>query len=168
MSALDRLLIGCILAVAALLFGVHEVRSYGAVRFAAGQAAAVAAGKVERDREAEANRKTESDLRAQLAAKDADAYQKEQTYAASLDAAQHRMRAGTDSLRCPESPVPASPAADNRPAAAGLIVEPAGPSLMPEAADDLLGVAADVAGLVRRYDRLEQRFEACRAVNAVP
>jgi hypothetical protein len=39
---------------------------------------------------------------------------------------------------------------------------------VPEAAADLLGIAADVAGLVRRYDRLIQRFEACRAVNAKP
>jgi hypothetical protein len=44
MIALDRLLIGCILAVAALVAGTLQVRHYGAERYAAGQAAAVAAG----------------------------------------------------------------------------------------------------------------------------
>jgi hypothetical protein len=39
---------------------------------------------------------------------------------------------------------------------------------VPEAAADVLGIAAGVAGLVRRYERLEQRFDECRAVNAGP
>jgi hypothetical protein len=37
---------------------------------------------------------------------------------------------------------------------------------VPEAAADILGDGATVAGLVRKYDRLTERFEKCRAVNA--
>jgi len=166
-SALDRLLIGCILVVAMLVAGVHALRHYGAERYAAGQAAAIAAGKEARDAQATANLAIESGLRTRLLEQDGAALRKEQEYVSNLEAAQRRVRAGVDSLRCPAaSPVPAGATPGDRPAAAGLEVEPAGPSLMPEAAADLLGVAADVAGLVRRYDRLEQRFEACRTVNA--
>jgi len=166
-SALDRLQIGCMLAVAALAAGVLELRHYGAERYAAGQAAAVAAGEEARNMQATANLAIESGLRTRLLEQDTAALRKEQEYASNLEAVQRRVRAGVDSLRCPAaSPVPAGAAAGDRPAAAGLEVEPAGPSLMPEAAADLLGVAADVAGLVRRYERLEQRFEACRTVNA--
>jgi hypothetical protein len=39
---------------------------------------------------------------------------------------------------------------------------------VPEAAADLLGIAADVAGLVRRYKCVVERFDACRALNEVP
>ncbi len=42
MSALDRLLIGCILGAALLVGGVLGVRHYGAERFEAGRAAAIA------------------------------------------------------------------------------------------------------------------------------
>jgi hypothetical protein len=166
-SALDRLLLGCILAAAALVAGVLELRHYGAEQYRAGHAAAGVEGEKLRQAEADHNRKTESDLRDQLAQRDADANKKEQTYAANLEAAQRRVRAGTDRLQCPAaSPVQSAATAADGPVAAGLEVEPAGPALMPESAADLLGVAADVAGLVRRYDRLEQRFEECRALNA--
>jgi hypothetical protein len=37
---------------------------------------------------------------------------------------------------------------------------------VPEVAADLLGIAADAAGLVRRYAEVVERFDACRAVNA--
>jgi hypothetical protein len=168
MTALDRLLIGSILAAALLAGCWVTVTHYGTTRYEAGQAAAVTAGAKLRQAEAERNRQTESSLRAQLAAKDAAAFNKEKEYASNLEAAQRRVRAGTDRLLCPASAVPASTAAPDRSAAGGVEVESAGPSLMPEAAADLLGVAGDVAGLVRRYERLEQRFEACRALNTVP
>lgn len=162
-------MIGCILAAAALVAGTLGLRHYGADRYAAGHAAAVAAGKEARDSQAVANLAIESGLRTRLLEQDTTALRKEQEYASNIEAAQRRVRAGVDGLRCPAaSPVPAGTAADDRPVAAGLVVEPAGPSLMPEAAADLLGDGAAVAGLVRRYERVIQRFEACRAVNAVP
>jgi hypothetical protein len=37
---------------------------------------------------------------------------------------------------------------------------------VPEVAAEILGDAADVAGLVRRYQRVIERAEACRDVNA--
>jgi hypothetical protein len=37
---------------------------------------------------------------------------------------------------------------------------------VPEVASDLLGVASDLARVVRQYDRITERFEACRALNA--
>ncbi|WP_323141273.1 hypothetical protein [Massilia phyllosphaerae] len=169
MSALDRLLLACILAAAALVAGVFGLRHYGDERYTAGQAAAVAAGEEARDSQAAANLAIESGLRTRLLEQDATALRKEQEYASNLEAAQRRVRAGVDSLHCPAaSPVPTSTAAGDRPAPAGIEVDPAGPGLMPEAAADLLGVAADVAGLVRRYERVVERFEACRAVNAAP
>jgi hypothetical protein len=168
MTALDRLLIGCILAAALLVGGVLGIQHYGAEQFKAGQASAVAAGEKARQVQADANRKTESDLRATLAAKDADAFTKEQTYATNLDAAQRRVRTGTDRLRCPASPVPAGAAPGDRPVAGGPAPDGPGAELVPESAADILGDAAAVAGLVRKYDRVVERFEACRALNAVP
>jgi hypothetical protein len=91
---------------------------------------------------------------------------KEQEYATNLDAAQRRVRAGVESLLCPTSPVQPAPAAGDRPAAPEPATHGPGPAVVPEAAADLLSIAADVAGLVRRYDQVVERFEACRAVNA--
>lgn len=166
MNALDRLMIGGMLLAAALIAGVLELRHYGAEQYAAGQVAAVAAGAKLRQAEADRNLKTETDLRAQLHDKDAEAKQQEQTYAISLDVAQRRVRAGTDSLRCPASPVPAGAAPGDRPAAGGPGADGEGAAIVPDIAADLLGDGAAIAGLVRKYDRLNQRFEACRAVNA--
>ena len=169
MTVLDRLMLGCMLAAAALVVGVLGVRHYGAERYAAGQAAAVAAGKEARDSQAVANLAIESGLRTRLLEQDTASLRKEQEYASNLEAAQRRVRSGVDGLRCPAaSPVPASAAPGDRPAAAGLAVDGPGPELVPEAAADLLGDGAAVAGLVRRYERVIQRFEACRAVNAGP
>lgn len=169
MNPLDRLLIGCMLLAGLLVGGTLAVHRYGAEQRTAGYAAAVAAGQAQHDRDAAAALKKESDLRAQLHAKDDEAFTKEKTYAASLEAAQRRVRTGVDSLRCPTAnPVPAGAAPADRPAAGGIEVDVAGPRLMPEAAADLLGIAGDVAGLVRRYERLEQRFDACREVNNGP
>lgn len=58
-----------------------------------------------------------------------------------------------------------APAGD-RPAAGGPGADVEGPAIVPDAAADLLGDTAAIAGLVRRYDRVVERFEACRAVNA--
>ena len=167
MSALDRLLIGCMLAAAILVVGVLKLRDYGAEQYQAGQAAAVAAGNEARDSQAAANRAIESGLRPRLLEQDTTALRKEQEYASNLEAAQRRVRAGVDSLRCPAaSPVSAGAAASDRPAAAGPASDRQGTELVPDASAALLGDGATVAGIVRKFDRLEQRFEACRAVNS--
>jgi hypothetical protein len=169
MSALERLLAGMILVLALLLGGAWWVRHYGAERYEAGQAAAVEAGEKLRQAEADRNRKTETDLRAQLAAADTDAYQKDQQHAQDLEAAQRRVRTGVDSLRCPAAgPVQPAAAPGDRPTAAGAAPDGQGAELVPDAAAEILGDGATIAGLVRKYDRLNERFEACRAVNAVP
>lgn len=167
MSPLDRLLLGCILAAAALFAGKGAVIHYGALRYQAGYDAAVAAGKEQHDRDAAAAHKIESDLRAQMAAKDADAYRKEQNYATNLEAAQRRVLTGADRLRCPAaSPVPAGAAPGDRPAAGGPGADGEGPAMVPEVSADLLGLVADHQRLVQRYARVVERFKACQAVNA--
>ena len=171
MTALERLLVSVLASVVLLAAGVLSVRAYGAHRYGAGHdagyAAAVAAGKAQHDRDAAVAAKAESDLRAQLAARDVAAHQKEIEHAQDLADAQRRVRAGTDRLRCPAGPVSTAAAPGDRPVAAGPAVDPGGPDLVPEAAA-VLGYGAAVASLVSRYERLEQRFEACRTVNAGP
>jgi hypothetical protein len=167
-DTLDRLLTAFVIAGAlsvAAWFGVHH---YGAERYKEGYAAAVAAGKAQHDRDAVEAAKTESDLRAKLAAQDATTQQKEIEHAQALADAQRRVRAGTDRLRCPASPVQRAAAPDDRPAAAGPATDGSGPDLVPEAAADVLGYGAAIAGLVSRYERVVERFEECRAVNAGP
>jgi hypothetical protein len=166
MSALEKLVAGVLAAVVLAVAGALYVHHLGAEQYDAGYAAAVADGKATRDSEAAAALAIESGLRTKLAAQDLTAFQKEQAYASSLEAAQRRVRAGVDSLRCPAGPVPGAAAAGDRPAAGGSEPEAGGPRLVPEVAADLLGIASDVAGLVRRYERVVERFEACRAVNA--
>jgi hypothetical protein len=167
MTAVQRLLAAVILVLVLALGLIFWAHHYGAEQRAAGYAAAVAAGKEQHDRDTAAARKTESDLRAQLRGKDADAKRKEDEYATNLQNAQHRVRAGADSLRCPTAgPVQPSAAPDDRPAAGGSDPEAERPRIVPEVASDLLGVAADLARVVRQYDRITERFEECRALNA--
>ena len=167
MTALERIAAAAVLVLILLLGGAWWIHHYGAEQRDAGYTAAVAAGKEQHDRDAAAALKTESDLRAQLRAKDADAKRKEDEYATNLQNAQHRVRAGADSLRCPAAgPVPAAAAPDDRPAAGGSDPETERPRIVPEVASDLLGVAADLARVVRQYDRITERYEECRALNA--
>lgn len=164
MTSLDRLLCSVLVAVLLMIGAWFGIRHYGAGQYQAGHAAAMAAGRAQHERDTAAARKTESDLRAQLRAKDDAAFTKEKEYATNLAAAQRRMRAGDDRLRCPGA-VPAAAPASDRPAAGGPAPDSERPSIVPEAAADLLGIAADVGGLVRRYERVVERFEACRAVS---
>lgn len=166
MNRLDNLLIGiCALLVLLLAcwFGTYR---YGSERYNAGYAAAVAAGKAQHDKDAEAYQKLESDMRKNNSKRDADAMQKEQEYAKNLADAQRRVRAGTDRLRCPASTVQSSATPTDRPAPAEPTTDGSGPDLMPEAASDILGYGAAIASLVSRYDRVVERFEECRTVNA--
>jgi len=164
MSRLERILAGLILLAGLLALGALGIYRYGTTRYQAGYDAAVNAGKTQYDRDAAAARKTESDLRAQLRARDADAFTKEKDHAASLEAAQRRVRAGIDSLRCPAGPVPAGAVPGDRPAAGGPEADGAGQAIVPETSSAILGDGAAVAGLVRRYARLEQRFDECEAL----
>jgi hypothetical protein len=169
MTALERLLVGAVLAILIATGVWLGVRHYGSERYDAGYAAAVDAGKKARDSAAAANLAIESGLRAQLLDRDAAALRKEQEYASNLADAQRRVRAGADRLRCPTaSAVQPAAAPSDRPAAAGAPADGQGPDVVPEAAADLLGIAADVAGLVRRYDQVVERYEACRALNSKP
>jgi hypothetical protein len=168
-SALERLTATVILVLILLLGGAWWIHHYGIDQHRAGYAAAVEAGKEARDSAETVHVAIESGLRAQLLDSDTSALRKEQEHATNLDAAQRRVRAGVDSLRCPAaSPVQPATAANDRPAAAGPAPDGQGAELVPDAAAEILGDAATIAGLVRKFDRLEQRFEACQAVNAVP
>lgn len=167
MIALERMLCGLLAAVLLSIGAWYGVSRYGIEQRQAGYDAAVADGKEYRDLEAQIARQTEDGLRAQLRAKDAAALKKEKEHAASLEAAQRRMRAGDDRLRCPAArPVPdATPAAD-RPAAGGPNIDREGLVVVPEIAADLLSLAADHQRLLRNYKRVVERFEDCRALNA--
>lgn len=167
MTRLQALLLGVLVAIALAVGAWVGVDEYGNRRYEAGYNAAVEDSIKQRDHDAEENRKTESDLRAQLAARDADAHQKEIEHAQALADAQHRVLSGTDRLRCPAaSPVQSAAASGDRPAAANAPADGSGPDLMPEVAADVLGYGAAIASLVSRYDELTYRFERCRAVNA--
>jgi hypothetical protein len=166
-TLLQDLLLGVLVAIALAVVAWVGVDEYGNRRYEAGYNAAVEDSIKQRDHDAEENRKTESDLRAQLAQRDADAHRKEQEYASNLEAAQRRVRAGTDRLRCPAaSPVQLAAAPGDRSVAANAPADGSGPDLMPEVAADVLGYGAAIASLVSRYDELTYRFERCRAVNA--
>jgi hypothetical protein len=168
-SRLQVLLLGVLVAIALAVGAWVGIDQFGNERYQAGYDAAVEAGIKQRDHDTDENRKTESDLRAQLAARDADAHRKEVEYETNLEAAERRVRAGTDRLRCPAAgPVQSAAASGDRPAAAGAPADGQGQDLVPEVAADLLSIAADVAGLVRRYEQVVERFEACRKVNAKP
>jgi hypothetical protein len=166
MSRLDGLLMGVGMAALLALGTWFGLGHYGNERYDAGYAAAVTAGKEARDSTAVAHLAIESGLRAQLLDRDTTALRKEQEYASNFADAQRRLRAGIDRLRCPAGPVSAAAAPTNRSAADGPAVDGSGADLVPEAAADVLGDGATIAGLVRKYDRLVERFEACRAVNA--
>lgn len=169
MTRLDNPLVYILLAALVAVTTWRGVVYYGGTQYDAGHDAAIAAGKKQHDIDVAAALKTETDLRAQLQAKDEEARESERTYEISLEVAQRRVRDGTDRLRCPAAnPVQPAAAAEDRPAAGGSAVDGGGTDLVSEAAADVLGDGATAAGLVRKYDRLTQRFEACRALNATP
>ena len=165
MTALERFAGAVLLLVALLLGAWFGVRYYGTTKYQAGYDTAVAEGREAREAAALAALAIESGLRAKLLERDTAALRKEQEHAESLEAAQRRHRAGVDRLRCP-GPVPGAAAAGGGSAAAGPDADREGPAIVPEVAAEILGDAADVAGLVRRYERVVERFDACRAVNA--
>lgn len=166
MSALERMASGVLLSILLLLGSWFGVRHYGAEQRKAGYDAAVQDGEATRSAAALAALAIESGLRSRLLDQDTVAFTQERKYAESLEATQRRVRAGVDSLRCPAGPVPAGAAAGDRPATTRPAADGEGSAIVPEDAAAILGDGADVAGLVRRYERVVGRFEACRALNA--
>ena len=166
MTTIERSLAALIVLAGLVVLGWLGVMHYGGTRYNAGFADAVNVGKERLAFETELARRTEDALRVELRAKDDMAFTKEKKYVDSLAAAQRRMLIGVDSLRCPTGPVSAADASEHRPDPIGSEIDPRGSGLVPEASADLLGIASNVAGLVRRYERLEERFEACRTLNA--
>jgi hypothetical protein len=165
-DTLDRFLTGLVIAAALAVAGWFGLHHYGAERYQAGYNAAVDAGKAQHDRDDAKYRKLESDQRAKDAARDAEATRKDQENAQALADAQRRVRAGTDRLRCPASPVQPTAATATGPTASTPATDGAGPDVVPEVAADLLGYGAAIASLVSRYAEVVERFDECRAVNA--
>lgn len=170
MTAIERFALKVFAALLALVgawfWHTHAVSSAREEGDKAGYDRALAAGQAKYESERERNRKVEGDLREANRLKDVAAATKEQTYAENLNAAQRRMRAGTDSLRCPSaSPVQAGASPADRPDTSGPSFDESGAGVMPEVAADILGLAADSARLVRKFDRLAERYDACRALN---
>ena len=167
MTAFDRLAIASIILAGLLLSAIISLHHYGEKRYEAGYSAAVLAGKEQHDKDAEKYRKLESDTRIHDEKRDAEAQQKEQEYAQNLDAAQHRLRIGVDRLRCPTvSPVqPAAPSSD-RSTPSEPSTDGSGPDIVPQVASDILGYGSAIASLVSRYERVAERFEECRQMNA--
>jgi len=166
MTALERLAIASFTLAVILLGAVAGMKHYGTERYDEGYEAAVQAGKQQHDKDAAAALKTETNLRAQLAERDATALRKKQEYASNLADAQRRVRAGTDRLRCPANPVQPAAAPGDRPASSTPAIDGAGPDLVPEVAAEILGDGAAIASLVSRYAEVVQHFDECRAVNA--
>jgi hypothetical protein len=167
-SVLDRLALQ-VGACALLVLGAclwHTAEVSGARK--EGYAAAVAAGEKQRALDAEVALTNERALRARLAAADTAAQTREQTYAENLAAAQRRVRAGDDSLRIAIRTIRATATPADRPAAGGPEVDESRAELVPEVAADAVGFAATAAGLVRKIDRVTERFNECRALNNGP
>lgn len=165
MSRIESIISGLIVLVGLGILGALGVTHYGVKKYEAGYAAAVADGEQSRKDAERIARQTETDLRNRLRERDIAAHRKEQEHASNLQAAQRRVIAGADRLRCPARPVPSPVAPADRPATGGSSTDGPGPELVPETAADVLGIGSGIAGLVRRYERLEQRFNECRAVN---
>lgn len=157
-------LIGAGVITGGWLWHRHEV---SAAR-QAGYDAAVMAGEKQRTADAAAALAIERENRELFRIRDEQARQREDTYAQALDDAQRRMRAGTDRLRCPASTVQPAAAPADGPVASGAAADEPGTPVVPEVAGDILGLAGDTARLVRKYDDLTFRLEACRALNNGP
>lgn len=157
-------LLGAGVITGGLLWHRHEV-SAGRQ---AGYDAAVTAGEKQRAADAAVALTTERALRAKLAARDAAEQQKDAEYAETLAAAQRRVRAGDDSLRIAINTIRATAAAPAGPTAAGPAPDGPGAAIVPEVAANILGLAADTGRLVRKYERLEERYDACVALNNGP
>lgn len=107
----------------------------------------------------------EDTLRNRLAEKDRIAKEKEDEHKTQLEDAQRRARAGRDRLYCPAAgPIPATTPATGGQAAGGFVPDERGAPIVPEMAAEILGDAAAGASIVRKYDRLVERFEACRTI----
>jgi hypothetical protein len=166
MTALERLMLkfaaAALLVLGAWLWHAGKVGD----AYKAGQAAAVAAGNARHAADIVAARKTEADLRLLLSTKDELSRNKEILYAENLSAAQRRLVSGADRLRCPGAGTVSNAAATAAgPAAGGAAPDGPGAAIVPEVASDILGLAADTGRVLRKYQRVVERLDACIALN---
>jgi hypothetical protein len=164
-SALETLMVKVLAAVLLVAAGIWGFNHYIDSVEQRGYDRAVNDGKValqqEKDRALDAERK----LRKQLSDEQRLAREKETRHAEELKAAQDRVRAGTDRLLCPKlRKIPGSSPDTDRPAAGGPAADATGEAIVPEVAAEILADAAAIAGIVRKFDRLEGYFAVCRAV----
>lgn len=157
-------LIGAGVITGGWLWHRHEV----SVARQAGYYAAVAAGEKQRAADAAAALITERENRELFRIRDERARQREETYEQALEDAQRRIRTGADSLRIAVNTIRATAAPADRPAAGGPPVDEPGAAIVPEVAGDILGLAGDTARLVRKYERVVERLDACVALNNGP
>jgi hypothetical protein len=164
-SALEVLVAKVLGGVLLILSGVWAFSHYVGVVEQRGYDRAVRDGEIALQLEKDRALVTERKLRKQLSDEQRLAREKETRHAEELKVAQDRVRAGTDRLLCPKSrkiPGP-SPGAD-RPAAGGPATDGGGEAIMPDVAAEILGDGAAIAGIVRKFQRLEGYFAVCRAV----
>lgn len=171
MTSLERLalqvVVGLTLCVLAWFWHVHAVSVARQAGDTAGYSRAITAGKAQYAADLAAALKTERETRAKQDADDKRAADERTEREKTLSAAQDRVRTGVDRLRCPATiyPVHAGTAPAAGPVAGGSAVDGPGADLVPAVAVDVLGYAAASQGLVRKYERLTDRYEACRAMN---
>lgn len=165
MSALEILTAKILGGVLLILAGVWGVNHYVGVVEQWGYDRAVKDGEVALQNEKDTALARERTLRKQLAAEQRAAAEKETRHEEELKVAQDRVRAGTDRLRCPTSREAPGPGPDTgRPAAGGPAADGEGETIVPDVAAEILGDGAAIAGLVRKFDRIERYFNVCRAV----
>jgi hypothetical protein len=168
-TALHRFALQVVLLVGAIAAGWLWHLSEVSTARKAGYSAAVAAGEKQRAIDADIALGRERNLRAKLAAADAAATTKETEHAETLAAAQRRVRAGTDVLRCPTAnPIQHTAALADGPTTGGSSPDGPGTAVMPEVAGDILRLAADTGRVVRNYQRVVERLDACIALNNGP
>lgn len=126
---------------------------------------AVAEGKIALQQEKDLALAVERDLRKQLANEQRLNFEKETRHAQELADAQRRVRAGTDRLLCPTvRKVPGTSTDPGGPAAGGPAPDEEGDRIVPEVAAEILGDGATIAGIVRKFQRLEKYYAVCKAV----
>jgi hypothetical protein len=165
MTALEILLAKVLAGVAIIMACTWGFNHYIATVEQRGYDRAVSDGKIALQIEKDRALGVERQLRVQLSKEQRLAAEKEIRHAEELAAAQARLRSGADRLLCPkrrEIPGP-SPDAD-RSIAGGTTPDAQGEAIVPDVAAEILGDAATIAGLVRKFGRLEGYFAVCRAV----
>lgn len=169
MNSLERFTLGVIAALVALaaawFWHVHAVSAARDAGYKDGYHVAVEKGRIQHEADAAQALRDERSNRERFARLDDAARQERESHAQALSDAQSRLRAGDERLRIAIHTIRTiSPAAD-RPVAGGPAADDERADIVPEVAAAIVGIAADSAEVVRKYDRLYERFEACRSIN---